>query len=59
MTNRDGAGPRLLEPPAPCLMRRHASGTLFDLWYDLRLLPDGRLQAIGARARRLVLMRGG
>lgn len=53
------AGPWRLESMAPGLMRLHAPGTLFDSWYDLRLLPDGTLEAHGARARRLAFIRIG
>lgn len=50
-------GPWRLEPVAPGLLRMHAPGTLFDTWYDIRLLPGGALEANGARARRLVFDR--
>ncbi|MBR0670894.1 serine hydrolase domain-containing protein [Neoroseomonas soli] len=50
-------GPWRLEPVAPGLLRMHVPGSLFDTWYDIRLLPGGALEANGARARRLVFER--
>lgn len=50
-------GPWRLEPVAPGLLRMHTPGTIFDSWYDIRLLPGGALEANGARARRLVFDR--
>ena len=50
-------GPWRLEAVAPGLLRLHAPGSLFDTWYDIRILPGGALEANGARARGLVFER--
>lgn len=47
------AGPWVLQPVAPGILRAHVPSVLFQGWYDLRVQPDGALLVSGARARDL------